>query len=287
MYTSGEFARMAQVSQRQLRHWDDLGLLRPQKVDIETGWRYYSANQLTALNRIVALKELGLSLDQIRRFIEDDVSLDEMQGMLLLRKAEIEQQVLAELSRVRNIESRLKQIRESGKHVRDVVVKHIPEQMYLGMRSIVPDWESTLKVWEHVTPLLPEPPNDVYGDFLGILHADGVTTDYFDMEVGRILHTTSHPPLATQDGQPFTVRLLPASEMATFVHKGSAYEAHIGFGAVGEWAEMNHYVFAGPMRGIILHPVTFEDSNNIVVEMQFPIEKRAVDFNLLNSDNQS
>ena len=284
MYTSGEFARMAQVSQRQLRHWDDFGLLRPQKVDAQTGWRYYSVSQLTALNRIVALKELGLSLDQIRRFIEDDVSLDEMQGMLLLRKAEIEQQVLAELSRVRTIESRLKQIRESGQHVRDVVVKHIPEQMYLGMRSIVPDWESTLKVWEDVTPLLPEPPNDVYGDFLGILHADGVTTDYFDMEVGRILRTSSHPPLTTQDGQPFTIRQLPASEMATFVHKGSAYEAHIGFGAVGEWAELNDYAFAGPMRGIIVEPFRFDNAENMVVEIQFPIQKRTTNFNLLNTN---
>ncbi len=272
MYTIGEFARMAQVSRRQLRHWDEIGLLRPIRVLEDTGYRYYSASQLTALNRIVALKELGLSLDQIRRFIEDDVSLDEMQGMLLLRKAEIEQQVLAELSRVRAIESRLKQIRESGQHVRDVVVKHIPEQMYIGMRSIVPDWESTMKVWEQVTPLLLGPPNDVYGDFLGILHADGVATDYFDMEAGRILHATSHPRLMTPDGQPLTVRQLPASEMATFVHKGPAYEAHIGFGAVGEWAEMNHYILAGPMRGIILQPISFEDSDNIVVEMQFPIQ---------------
>lgn len=272
MYTIGEFARMAQVSRRQLRHWDEIGLLHPLKVEANTGYRYYSASQLTALNRIIALKELGLSLDQIRRFIENDVSLDEMQGMLLLRKAEIEQQVLVELSRVRAIETRLKQIRESGHHVRDVVIKHIPEQLYIGMRSVVPDWESTLKVWEHMIPLLPGPPNDVYGDFLGILHADGVTTDYFDMEVGRILHTTSHPPLTTPAGQALTVRSLPASEMATFVHKGPAYEAHIGFSAVGEWAELNHYVFAGPMRGIILHPASFEDANNIVVEIQFPIQ---------------
>lgn len=284
MYTIGEFARMAQVSRRQLRHWDEKGLLHPFKVEENSGYRYYSSSQLTVLNRIVVLKELGLSLDQIRRFIEDDVSLDEMQGMLLLRKAEIEQQVLTEFRRLRTIESRLKQIRESEQHVRDVVVKHIAEQIYFGMRSIVTDWESTLKVWERITPLFPDPPNDVYGNFLGILHADGVTTDYFDIEVGRILRTSNHLPLTTQDGE-FTVQRLPASEMATFVHKGSAYEAHIGFSAVGEWAEMNHYVFTGPVRVIVLHPIPLEDLNHIVVEMQFPIQKRDVDFNLLNTNN--
>jgi len=71
MYTIGEFARMAQVSRRQLRHWDEIGLLQPAKVDPKTGYRYYSATQLTTLNRVVALKELGLSLDQIQRFIND------------------------------------------------------------------------------------------------------------------------------------------------------------------------------------------------------------------------
>ena len=285
MYTSGEFARMAQVSQRQLRHWDDMGLLRPQKVDAQTGWRYYSANQLTTLNRIVALKELGLSLDQIQRFIKDNVSVDEMQGMLLLRKAEIEQQVLAELSRIRTIESRLKQIRERGQHIRDVVVKQVPSQMYIGIRTITTDWEATIRVWKDVTPLLPEPPNNVYGDFLGVLHADGVATDYFDLEVGRILHTQTHAPLMTVDGKAFTIRELPATKLATYIHKGPAYEAHIGFGTIGEWVEMNDYAFAGPMRGIVVEPYTFEDSENLMIEMQFPIQKRPANFNLLNIDN--
>lgn len=58
---------------------------------------------------------IGLSLDQIQRFVNDDVSLDEMQGMLLLRKVEIEQRVLTEMRRIRVIESRLKQIREQIK----------------------------------------------------------------------------------------------------------------------------------------------------------------------------
>jgi hypothetical protein len=110
-----------------------------------------------------------------------------------------------------------------------------------------------------------------------------LATDYFDMEVGRILKTDSHPPLNTHDGQPFVVRELPAYEMATFVQKGAPYEVHIGFSAIGEWAEMNDYAFAGPMHGIILHPFDLADAPNLVVEVQFPIEKRDVSFNLLNT----
>lgn len=287
MYTIGEFARMAQVSRRQLRHWDDIGLLQPTKVDPKTGYRYYSASQLSALNRVVALKELGLSLDQIQRFVNDDVSLDEMQGMLLLRKAEIEQQVLTEMRRIRVIESRLKQIREQGQHVHDVVVKQVPARMYIGVRTISPDWESTLQQWNTVIPLLTDHTQDRYSNYMGILHADGMTTDYFDLEVGRILKADNHPPLTTRDGQPFIVRELPAYEMATFIQKGAPYEVHIGFSAIGEWAELNNYAFVGPMHGIILHPLHFQDTDDMLVEAQFPIQKRDVPFNLLDSNSLS
>lgn len=283
MYTIGEFARMAQVSRRQLRHWDEIGLLRPQKVDSNSGYRFYSTSQLTALNRIVALKELGISLDQIRRFIEDDVSLDEMQGMLLLRKAEMEQQVLTELRRIRTIESRLKQIREFGERIHDVVVKQVKAQKFIGIRSVVADWESTYQAWELAAPLLQGSHSDNYGDLMGILHASGITTEYFDMEVGRVLLAETHPPLATPDGQVFTVSELPATEMATFLHKGPPYEAHIGFSAIGEWAELNDYAFAGAMRGIVVEPYNFDDAENLMIEVQFPIQKRSVDFNLLNN----
>ncbi len=286
MYTIGEFARMAQVSPRQLRHWDEIGLLRPEKVDVMSGYRYYSASQLSALNRIVALKELGLSLNQIQRFIEDDISLDEMQGMLLLRKAEIEQQILSEFQRVRNIESRLKQIRERGQRIGDVVVKQVEPMMFIGVRAITPDWNSTLRVWEKIGPLLQAANDDRYGNLLGILHAGGITTDYFDMEAGRVLKTQTHPPLTTAEGEAFTVRELDAVEVATFVHTGTAYEAHIAFGAIGEWAEINQYAFSGPMRGIVLPPYNFDDADNIVIEMQFPIEKRSFDFNLLDYDRR-
>ncbi|MEM6282941.1 MAG: MerR family transcriptional regulator, partial [Chloroflexota bacterium] len=260
-------------------------LLQPAKVNPGSGYRYYSAGQLPALNRIVALKELGLSLNQIQRFIKDDVSLDEMQGMLLLRKAEIEQQVLAEMQRIRTIESRLKQIRQQGQQMRDVVVKELPTRRYFGVRGIAPDWESSMQQWRDVVPLLPDTSDDRYSNFMGILHADGVTTDYFDLEIGRILKANSHPLLQTRDGQLFVERELPPCEMATFVHRGAPYEVHIGFSVVGEWAEINNYAFIGPVHVIILDAAGFQDVPDLVVEVQFPIQKRDVPFDLLNSDD--
>lgn len=82
MFRIGEFAQIAQVSTRQLRHYDQLGLLRPDHTDHKSGYRYYSIRQLQRLNRILALKDLGLSLEQIRPLVEDRISPTELRGML-------------------------------------------------------------------------------------------------------------------------------------------------------------------------------------------------------------
>ncbi len=58
MYSIGEYARIAQVSKRLLRYYDEIGLFQPVKIDRDSGHRYYSATQLPELNRILALKEL-------------------------------------------------------------------------------------------------------------------------------------------------------------------------------------------------------------------------------------
>src|SRR5574341_1636017 len=91
MFRIGEFSKIAQVSGRLLRCYDQVGLFKPGQIDPVTGYRYYSARQLPELNRILALKELGLTLDQISRLLAGRISTDEIRGMLVMKKAEMEQ----------------------------------------------------------------------------------------------------------------------------------------------------------------------------------------------------
>lgn len=62
MFKIGEFSKLGQVSVRMLRHYDQMGLLKPGHTDKWTGYRYYTIEQLARLNRIVALNGLGLTL---------------------------------------------------------------------------------------------------------------------------------------------------------------------------------------------------------------------------------
>ena len=69
MIRIGEFSRIGQVSVKTLRYYDTVELLKPTEVDPSTGYRYYSFDMLPKLNRILALKELGLSLEQIKQLL--------------------------------------------------------------------------------------------------------------------------------------------------------------------------------------------------------------------------
>jgi DNA-binding transcriptional MerR regulator len=126
MLKIGDFSRLAQVSVDTLRHYDTLGLLKPTEVDPLTGYRYYAHHQLGRLNRILALKDLGLSLDQIAPMLEDDVSAEQLKGMLKLKRAEIEEHIDAEHERLARVEARLRQIElESNLSGHDVIIKNV------------------------------------------------------------------------------------------------------------------------------------------------------------------
>src|SRR5512135_3610869 len=96
MLKIGEFSRLSRVSVRMLRHYDQLGLLKPSRTDRVTNYRYYSADQLPRLNRILALQDLGFSLEQIGALLDESLPADELRGMLRLKRAEVQQGIQAE-----------------------------------------------------------------------------------------------------------------------------------------------------------------------------------------------
>jgi phosphoribosylaminoimidazole-succinocarboxamide synthase len=114
MLKIGDFARLCQLPVGTLRYYDDLDLLRPAHVDALTGYRYYSVEQLPRLNRLLALKDLGFSLEQIARVLNDGVTPEQLRGMLMLARAEAEHRLGAEQDRLHRIEARLREIEQEG-----------------------------------------------------------------------------------------------------------------------------------------------------------------------------
>src|SRR5262245_3683962 len=141
MFRIGDFSRIARVSARLLRFYDEIGLLAPAHADPQTGYRYYTAAQLGELNRILVLKELGFELDQIGRILRAGVSPAELRSMLLLRRNDVEQTLAAEAQRLRHIETRIAQLEsEGGLSADDVVVRAEPAHRFLSIRRTVPSF---------------------------------------------------------------------------------------------------------------------------------------------------
>jgi DNA-binding transcriptional MerR regulator len=138
MFKIGDFSRFSRVSVKMLRHYDEIGLLKPAHVDSLTNYRYYSADQLPRLNRIIALKELGFTLEQIARLLDDELPAEQIKGMLKLKRAEIEQQLQAEERRLAQVEIRLRQIElEEQLPAYDVIVRDIDPQWVASIRRPV------------------------------------------------------------------------------------------------------------------------------------------------------
>lgn len=125
MYGIGTVARLAKVSVRTLRYYDELDLLRPVWTDPDTGHRWYSPNQLPRLHRILALRDLGVALADIGRLLDDGVSAEELRGILLLRRAEASERIAVEAERLARVEARLEQLKEKDMADYDVVIKGV------------------------------------------------------------------------------------------------------------------------------------------------------------------
>ncbi|CAA9454595.1 MAG: Transcriptional regulator, MerR family, partial [uncultured Rubrobacteraceae bacterium] len=142
MLKIGDFSQLGQVSVRTLHHYDERGLLKPARIDDWTGYRFYSVEQLPRLNRILALKALGFSLDQIGRLVDDDVPAEQLRGMLALKQAEIERQLTEGRTRLLRVEARLKQIEQEGEpSPYEIVLKRTAPLTVASARTTVPTLE--------------------------------------------------------------------------------------------------------------------------------------------------
>ncbi|MGE7111946.1 MerR family transcriptional regulator [Lysinibacillus sp. NPDC047702] len=90
MFKISEFSRLSRIPLQTLRYYDQLGILKPTKTDKSTGYRYYSAEQLLEINRIIIFKELGFTLQQIAQLLQEEISAEQIRGMLRLKESEID-----------------------------------------------------------------------------------------------------------------------------------------------------------------------------------------------------
>ena len=138
VHAIGAFAQLGGVSVRMLRHYDRIGLLVPAEVDPSTGRRLYHGDQLLRLNRLVALKNLGFPLEQVRTLLDDGVDAVELRGMLRMRAADLEARLLRDGQALDRVRARLRLIEsETTMAITNVELKTVARQRVLALHQYV------------------------------------------------------------------------------------------------------------------------------------------------------
>lgn len=273
MLNIGEFARLGQVSPRMLRHYHEIGLLRPDRVDAANGYRLYSVHQLERLHRIVALRDMGFGLEQIGEVLSEDLSVDQLRGMLRLRRAQIERTVGEEQDRLRRVEAHLRALEwRDAVPLQDFVIKQtqpvrvalatapglghadigaafgrlLPQVIaYLEGAGAKPG--SSIGVYEDNGGIVPE------GEI--VLHAG---FDIGDQEV--------------PDGQDVRIVDLPVIEVAAATYRGGDEGIVAAWEALVRWIDDSGYRLVGNCRELY-HEWHDDDPEQNVMELQQPIAR--------------
>jgi DNA-binding transcriptional MerR regulator len=253
-----------------LRHYDAIGLLQPASVAPATGYRLYEASQLPRLNRIVALKDLGFSLQQVRSILDDKVSVEELRGMLRLRRADLQSRVAADTARLAQVEARLQTIeREGAMPTDDVQVKRIPAVRVAELTGTAASFEP-----ESIGPVI----QPLYGELMDLLARAGLTPPgpaiaYYEGAPDGdrvVVHASVRVDVDPGDGQGFSVVDLPAVERAaTIVHRGPMDDVMPTIQTLARWIDANGYCSGGYNRELYLECT--QDPNAWVTELQEPI----------------
>lgn len=271
-----DFARLGEVSMTTLRYYDEIGLLKPVRVDPETGYRFYTVDQLPYLHRILALKDLGLGLAQIVEILNKGVSSEALQGMLQLRRADLQQHIRAEQEQLARIEARLKYLEQGGDvPAYEVILKSVKPTTAVSLRL---SWAEIARKEEYASALLDlAKQHDVKPlDYLTVFYHEsgdgGANESKDELEITLPVHPYDADTLVERSEGRLTRSELPAvPRMASTLHRGSPYNLFEVLQALGNWMEANGYTIIGPSRGVHLQREGSLD--DYLTEIQFPVEK--------------
>jgi DNA-binding transcriptional MerR regulator len=269
MLKIGDFSRLCRVSAKTLRYYDDLGLIAPAHADPSTGYRYYAVDQLPRINRLLALKDLGFSLEQIARILNEGVTTDQLRGMLMLKRAEAEGRLKEERERLDRIEARLREIEQED---------HMPEYD-VALKKIDPILVAACRVRIPTNDMVPQVLGAAYKRTYDHVRSHGgmaldpciavwhtISDVYADEDAEAVVPIDRHLP----EDDDVKVYELPGGTFASAVHHGNFAEFTQLHPAILRWIEASGYRVAGPSREVYLSD---DDRQNSVTEVQYPVER--------------
>jgi DNA-binding transcriptional MerR regulator len=264
MFRIGEFSKLSRVSVKALRFYDEVGLLKPTYVDRDTGYRYYSATLLPRLNRILALKEVGLPLEEIFRLLEGDLPIDRVRESLQNRRAELARSIERERSQLAEVESWLALIEQAGRFPDyEVTIKRVEPRFVASVRDTLSSYADADELFNELQSNFNQ--RGAPFERAAIWHTCANQRRRIDCEAIIFLREPARVNGRAQ------VYELPGESVACVIHHGSDETCERAYVAARSWIKSHGYAIAGPNRELYWQGGVAQDGDSGVTEIQFPI----------------
>lgn len=281
MLRIGEFSRLSGLSADALYHYEDLRILIPASVDLSTGYRAYDAAQLIAVNKIMALKDAGFSLEEIAGILQAD-----MNSTLLIEKLEekarsLEDSLSNEYERLGRLHTNIFLIKNGGiPQMNDITIKKVEPILVASIRKTFAktDFDENLgAMWPKVNQYIDEKGVKKTIPCMMLYHSGWWDLDQLNMRFDEIMLEVEVAEPVTkvfQGSEDVQVYQLPqVAKMASIVHKGPFSSIPKTFDMLFDWMKKNQYAADGPIREIY-HKGDWAtgDPNEYITEIQIPVK---------------
>jgi len=285
MFKIREFSKFTRVSVKMLRHYDELGLLPPAYIDPANNYRFYSADQLPRLNRIIGLKDLGFSLREIAEILEGGIQDREIRDLFRWRKAEIERSIEEDRRRLLEVEVRLRLMDSGGRGLEhSVLLRAIPAQWIAAIRASIPANGSLAPLFDEAELHAAHHNARAAASPLAIYHDEECKEDESDVEVAVPLEGA-----IPAEGRVHVRKLSAEPTMACVVFTGSYEKTPEVLHTMLSWIQSHGYRVGGPLREVyhrfdarelefLKLPESFltEQKEQFVTELQIPVRPENV-----------
>lgn len=269
MFKIGDFSKLTKVSVRMLRYYDEMGLFKPAEIDFFTGYRYYSAKQITTLNLIVSLRDMGFNVADITLVISQQ-SDENLEAMLLQKKDEIENNIKAEEIKLKKINSTIKDLKKERVNMNyNVTVKSIPSYKVISLRDTIPSYDAEGTLWGRLGEYIQKNNISCGNVFYATYHDEGYKEGPVDVEV-----IMSVEKLLNNEDK-FTFKETEAIEQAvSILVPGDYLNLAPAYNFLGKWIEENNYTISGNARQVCIKgPWNEGNPNDYLSEIQIPIKQ--------------
>lgn len=270
MFKIGEFSKLTQVSIRMLRYYDEMGLLKPAKIDKFTNYRLYSTDQIPLLNKILFLRDLGFNVSEIALALSQ-WSDDFIADLLDNKRLEIENTIKGEQDKLSKIELAKRDLQQEKITIHyNVSIKSIPSYQVFSLRRVVPDYYAEGLLWKEMSAFADKHNIPVSSNTFTIYH----DTDYREKDVD--IEICAPVARMGENIAGFTYRNTePVPIMACTMVYGPFENIAGAYLAFAGWLqEHSQYKMTGQSRQIVHRgPWNEETPDKYLTEIQIPLKK--------------